>query len=377
MRVLMLTDDAFATREHRMITRLEVALADEGVRVARASPEGRGPEHAASLAVVCEYEPGAPLLTVGARADRLLERLGAASPDWTHKAIDLIHVWGEGAWTLAAAVAKRAGAGLVIEMWSHHLLARAKRFERRLGKGVRLLWITPGDHTAEALRDTGVRSTVRVAPWGAHAGDRPAAFSDPVRPVSAAVLATGRDPGSVSAALEGLALASRRHEDLLIFLDDAAVARDHEVWRRLRDLRVLDRVSLLTNLETSREAVLHADLFVRPEASAEHRSIVLDAMAQGLCILTRRDPVVEALQRDQTCIVCPEPTALGWENTALAALDEPTRARTLGLAAQSWIRTRQSVSNQAAALFDAYERATRAAEPDKPADNAPAKADQR
>jgi glycosyltransferase involved in cell wall biosynthesis len=361
MRVLMLTDAAFATREHRMITRLEVALADEGVRVARASPEGRGPEHAASLAVTAEYEPDAPFVTTGARAARLLQRLGDASPDWTRAAIDLVHVWGEGAWNLGAAVAKRAGAALVVEMWSHRMLIKGRRFERRAIPQGQLVWIAPGDHTAEAIRQTGLRGRCRVAPWGAHAHDKPSAFSDPVRPVSAAVLATGRDPGGVSAALEGLALASRRHEDLLVFLDDAAVANDHEVWRRLRELRVLDRVSLLPNLETSREAVLHADLFVRPEASSEHRSVVIDAMASGLCVITRDDPVVEALQRDQTCLFCPEPTALGWENAVLAALDEPQRARSLGLAAQNWVRTRQSVSAQAAALLDAYEGVVAAA----------------
>jgi len=358
MRVLMLTDVAFATREHRMLTRLEVALADEGVRVARASPEGYGPEHSASLAVTAEYEPDAPLLSTGSRAARLLQRVGNASPDWTRAAIDLVHVWGENAWALGAAVARRAGAALVVEMWPHRLPARARRFERRALAQGPLVWIAPGDFTAEAIRQEGLRGRCRVAAWGAHANDRPAAFSDPVRPVSAAVLATGRDAGSVSAALEGLALASRRHEDLLIFLDDAAVQKDHEVWRRLRELRVLDRVSLLPNMETSREAVLHADLFIRPEASHEHRSIVIDAMAAGQCVISRADPVVEALQRDRTCLFCPEPTALGWENAALAALDEPQRARSLGLAAQNWVRTRQSVSAQAAAVLDAYEKAS-------------------
>ena len=184
------------------------------------------------------------------------------------------------------------------------------------------------------------------------------AFSDPVRPVSASVLATGRDPGAVSAALEGLSLAARRHDELMIFLDAVAVKKSHDVWRRLRTLRSLDRVSLMPDLESRREPALRSDLFTRPEASSEHRSVLLDAMAAGMCVLSAKDPVVEALQHERTCYVCQEPTALGWERAVLHALEEPQRARALGTGAQKWIRDSQSVSSQAAALIDAYERLT-------------------
>jgi len=361
VRVLMIADRGFAKRESRMLTRLEVALADEGVRVARASPEGMSPEHSASLAPLVEYEPPAPLLTLRSRAARLLTRLAAVSPDWTRAAVDLVHVWGEGAWPLAASVARQAGAALVVEMWSHALLPKTRAYERRVSRHTRFTWIAPGDLTAESLRQAGARERGRVAPWGAHARDTPSAFSDPIRPVSASVLSTGRDPGAVSAALEGLALATRRHEELMIFLDAAATNRSHEVWKRLRTLGALERVSLMPDLEARREAALRADLFVRPEPSSEHRSVVIDAMAAGMCVVSRQDPVVEALQHDQNCLICHEPTALGWEHTLLAALDEPQRARAIGSAAQKWVRSQQSVSGQAAVLLDAYEDA-RAAE---------------
>jgi len=356
VRVLIIADRAFASREQRMLTRLEVALADEGVRAARAVPEGMGGTGNESFAPRVEYEGRSPLLTLHARAARLLERLGTASPDWSGATPDLVHVWGEGAWGLAGATARRAERPLVVEMWSHRLLSMARRFERKAGRHGELVWIAPGDTTAEALRRVGVRSRCRVAAWGAHAGDKPAAFSDPVRPVSASVLATGRDPGAVSAALEGLALAARRHEELMIFLDAVAVRKSHEVWRRLRALRALDRVSLMPDLESRREPALRADLFVRPEASGEHRSVLLDAMASGMCVLTAKDPVVEALQHERTCLECSEPTALGWERAVLHALEEPQRARSLGVGAQRWIRESQSVSAQATALMDAYER---------------------
>ncbi len=163
------------------------------------------------------------------------------------------------------------------------------------------------------------------------------------------------NPGAVAAALEGLSLATRRHEDLLIFLDAVAVNKSHDVWKRLRSQQTLDRVSLMPDLESRREPALRADLFIRPEESAEHRSVVLDAMAAGMCVISHTDPVVEALKPDQTCIMCNEPTALGWEHAILRALDEPHRARTIGTNAQQYIRESQSVSKQANALMDAYE----------------------
>lgn len=356
MRVLMIADRSFATREQRMLTRLEVALADEGVRVARATPEGLAGDESESFAPRVEYESASPLLSTRARAARLLRRLSACSPDWSGGAPDVVHVCGDGAWGLACATARRLEKPLAVEMWSHRLLGGVRRFERRVGRGLDFMWIAPGDCTSEALRRAGARARTRVAAWGAHADDRPVAFSDPVRPVSASVLATGRDPGAVSAALEGLALAARRHDELMVFLDAVAVERSHEVWKRLRTLRALDRVSLMPDLESRREPALRADLFIRPEASGEHRSVLLDAMAAGMCVLTAKDPVVEALQHERTCMECAEPTALGWERTVLHALDEPQRARAMGVGAQRWIRDSQSVSSQAAALMDAYDR---------------------
>ena len=220
------------------------------------------------------------------------------------------------------------------------------------------MWIAPGDHTAQALRAAGARQRCRVAPWGARALATPAAFSDPIRPVSATVLAAGHDPGAVSDALEGLALASRKHEDLMVFLDAGAVSHSHAVWSRLRALGALERVSLLPQLEARRDPALAADLFIRPESPGEHRSVLLDALAAGMCVVTTEDPVVEALQHDQTCLTCTDPSALGWESAVLQALDEPQRARSLGARAQQWIAHHQPVSGQASALIDAYEDLT-------------------
>ena len=49
MRVLILADGLFATRERALLSRLEVGLADEGVRVVQATPEDV-PASAAGLA---------------------------------------------------------------------------------------------------------------------------------------------------------------------------------------------------------------------------------------------------------------------------------------------------------------------------------------
>ena len=55
MRVLLLADRSFATREHAMLRRLEIGLIDEGLRVVRANPPVPNPEPTTGLAGALTY----------------------------------------------------------------------------------------------------------------------------------------------------------------------------------------------------------------------------------------------------------------------------------------------------------------------------------
>ncbi|MCC6833323.1 MAG: hypothetical protein IT200_18460, partial [Thermoleophilia bacterium] len=100
MRVLFLLDEVFATRERPLIERLEVGLADDGVRVIRAVPDTlRDAPPGGFFVETASFALRGLVVSRRARAQRLLDQVGTG-PD---KPIDVIHAMGGAAWAFAAA----------------------------------------------------------------------------------------------------------------------------------------------------------------------------------------------------------------------------------------------------------------------------------
>src|SRR5213595_3029987 len=95
LRVLILADEFFASRERGLLTRLEVGLADEGVRVIHAVPEGTKTEAPGGVfSRVLTYSPKTLILT----RSLAVRKLGRAIADMDETEepgdIDIIHVFG-------------------------------------------------------------------------------------------------------------------------------------------------------------------------------------------------------------------------------------------------------------------------------------------
>src|SRR5690606_20945714 len=104
MRVLLLADRSFATREHAMLRRLEIGLIDEGLRVVRANPPVPNPEPTTGLAGALTYNDRAWRYIMPAPERTLARDLMnlslEARPDSDEEPgipIDLIHAFGDSA----------------------------------------------------------------------------------------------------------------------------------------------------------------------------------------------------------------------------------------------------------------------------------------
>lgn len=361
MRVLMVADQVFGTRERGMLARLEVGLADEGLRVARALPESVASEVTpGSLAQAITFDDTRVPFTQSIRAARLANAVtGVHWAEEDHPesrrdgpAIDVVHAFGGAIWDLALDVARRLGASLALEVWRTGLVERSVVLSRRVPE-VPKVFIAPDASIERRLKAAGV-SDVRAAPWGVHAISRSRAVASGERSLSVVITGGGRDAVATLAALEGVGLALADHPAAVIFMD-AVAARRARAWPVAKRLGLLDRLSLIDDIEHRRDLALRADILIQPEAVGEQRSVLLDAMAAGMIVIAAADSGVAWLIDGQTSWLVSEHTPLTWARAVSRAVSSPEDARVLTARASSHIAREHRASAHVASVIGAYE----------------------
>jgi hypothetical protein len=388
MRVLILTDADFARREHSLLARLEIGLADEGARVIHALPSSGSdpaPSAAADLmappagdasgsasgqdpfsggsglySTLVAYEDVGFAFSVPARARRLILAIAAALDEPEDDlALDVIHVFGHQAWPLALALARYLDARVVFEVWSASLLHEASRIPplHPAGRAPQLpALMVPGRALGEAMGKHAPLSAIHVAPWGVPVPEAVRRAREPGdhAAVAASVLASGDDPHAVIAALDGLRSAAERFPELLVFLDSRAAHRA-QIWRRVRKLGLMDRLSVVGDVESRREPILHTDLLIQPEARGHHRSLTLAAMAAGMAVVAHADGMIDSFLDRRTARLVSGTNAGAWSEALHQLLADPAGCHQLGASARQHIHDHHSVSAYVTAVLTAYE----------------------
>lgn len=343
-----------------MLRRLEVGLIDEGVRIVRAVPLGSPEEPTTGLAGVAPFDDRglralAPSPVAAIR--RAVTAVPELSPESDRGVIDVVHAWGDGAWAIGRRVAVELGADLCVEAWSGATVDRARGFERRAlaaDPEVEGVWLAPDEAISDALNGRATAWSVMRSPWGVHEPDLERPRLDESRPMAFCLIATGADPSAVLACLGGLADAMARNERAaLVFLDSAAVERHPRVWSEAASLKILDRLSVIADVESRRQLVLHADALVLPEALGEHRSILLEAMASGMLVVAQSDPLVSLL-RDDHAIIAPAPTRHDWAGAFDRAFAGSGAWGVLTARARAHVRETRQAHLQVQATLGAY-----------------------
>lgn len=356
MRVLILADEFFASRERAMLLRLEVGLADEGVRVIHTVPSGalsEGPMGVFSTTLT--YSPKVMRLTRGLAVARLVRALANLDQAEEPNDVDIIHVFGGSVWGFAAKLAERLGSGLVLEVWRSGLVEKAR--DLRLNGVERPLLLAPDPAIERALLggDSPEESAmVHLSEWGVLAPTEQREVMSEGKAVSVMMVGTGRDPKSSIAALEGLAAVVRRRSDVLIFCD-ALAARRARLWHHARRLGILNSFSLIHELEGRRDLLLHGDVLVQPDFSGEQRSIVLEAMAHGMIVVASHDPFISILRDGVTARLVNPLDAEQWQQVFTELLLHPEMARGVAASSQRIVRESRKASDHVRAVLSAYE----------------------
>ncbi|MBX3353295.1 MAG: hypothetical protein KF684_10210 [Phycisphaeraceae bacterium] len=363
MRVLLLADRSFASRERTMIARLEIGLADEGVRVVRASPQPPPPEALDNpfLRWIRFPQPTSKYLApLVARAMLRDIEDSRAQSSIDAEPIDIVHVLGDESWSTGESLARLMGASVVYELWSEAALERALRVARVI-KGEeneakrRVAMLCPDEGVDARIAAVAPWTPRRVATWGVHSPTEQPSW--PRRPGAMSILMIGRgeDLGACRDALLGLSELRKAMPNLLVFLDAELVRRSTTLWKHAERLNMLDCVSVVEDMESRRELSLHVDVLMIPERLPEHRTIVLDAMAHGVLVVAASGCPMTVLRPDDTAIVLERPRAEDWRNAMQRFSIDVERARAMVLSAANMVREHRLGGAYVRGALSAYE----------------------
>lgn len=372
MHALIIADISFATRERAMLSRLEVGLADEGVRVTHAMPaslhatDALNPSEAIGIqsTVVTYQDRGLPFTHRRRAADlvRAVEdRFDEPAP------IDIVHAFGAGSWAIALDLARRSGAGLLLELWRPGLITPAAALFAaaiRTAHPITPEFIVSESALAAALRSTLSRAKVYSAPWGVHTPAHPRGQRPAGQPLAVAMLCDTGDPRSCTAALAGLVQAARESgTEMLIFaaIDESTPAREAALWAAARKLSLTDRFTIVPDMESRREPILDMDILLLPEATGRQRTLTLEAMGAGLAVIATADDKMDSLADGTTARLVSSPTPAAWAQAIAGTALNPSAAAELAHSAHEHIRSNRVGSAHVADVLRAYQQVTRPA----------------
>lgn len=362
MRILLLADRSFASRERQLLHRVEVGLIDDGVRVVRAIPDTLLYTETNSITPLIAYPEKVSPFLPRLRTSQLLRALRELDPPLAgpgEQPIDIVHAWGDRAWDLAVDTAEATNASLAFEVWSagciHHTHRMERRAEAAQPNPIQGVWIAPNRAIARALETENLRWPIHTAPWGIHPDHRPRPTHPTDQPLAVSLLATGRNAHATQTVLTALNTIIREGVELLIFLDAAAVDHRHSVWKHAARLELLPHLSVIADMESRRDLILRTDLLILPEARAEVRSILLDAMGASVAIACLTDPFVEATALPGIASLAGEPTVAGWTNALRPLLSDPELRAQQVLAAREAVESSRPVHRQVEQLLKAYQ----------------------
>jgi len=366
MQVLMLADRSFARREHAMLRRLEVGLLDEGVRVVLAVPETVARLETDTLSASVTYVDRGPWYAARARTRRLIRQIEDLDPPLPDTEgggpLDVVHAWGDECWNIAVDVAQSTGAGLAADLWSAGSIRRMGAAERRAGAGapeaMRGVWLAPNVAIQHSAEESHHVWPIRLARWGVHPAEHPTqryeSRREEERPLALSVVSSGRDAGALTPLFGALAEMLEKGADLFVFLDSAAVEQHHNVWRHAEHARLLDRLSIIPDMESRRELLLQTDILVVPEAVGEVRSIVLDAMAAGIAVVARADPHVEVTAEPGIALLVERAHKDDWLEQLTRVVEDPRALTTIGETAREQVGKKRPAHLQVEATLGAY-----------------------
>jgi len=353
MRVLILVDAQFAIHERALIERVLVGLADEGILAQVVLPKDRQLEES-GFDLVTEpiwYADRGLALTQRIRASQVARQVTKESDSMTGM-IDIVHVFGGGAWSMGRELARVLGAGMVFEVWRAGLIDTAKGLH--LEASDRALFLVPERQFESGLTKSGLGHRVHLAQWGAQVPAEPANIFHPDKSISIVLMSSGRQKDQCIAAFNGIADAIESRDDVMVFANLEVVERA-SLWARVKERKLENRFTIIDRSEDRRDLLLRCDVLVYPDTLHEERTLLLDVMGTSMAIIAGNDEFITPIQDSPGISIVDRPTRTEWAAKLNECLADPQGARDAGLESRAYVIKHRRVAMYIASVMDAYQ----------------------
>jgi glycosyltransferase involved in cell wall biosynthesis len=359
MRVLILVDARFAIHERALIERVLIGLANEGVVAQVVLPKDRKLEEA-GFDLVSEpiwYADRGLALTQRIRANQIAKRAvrdlqSAKDPDQLTGLIDIVHIFGGGAWSMGRELARLLDAGMVFEVWRAGLLSSAN--DLQLDGDDRALFLVPEKPFEKGLLSGGQTKRVQVAQWAAQVPSEPSTIFREGKDVSVVLMSSGRQKEQCIAAFDGIADSIESNPDVMVFANLELVERTG-LWNRVVERKLEDRFTIIDRSEDRRDLLLRCDLLVYPDTLCEERTLLLDAMGTGMVIIAGNDDSIAPIYENPGVLIVDRPARSAWAAQLDSCLKDIDKSRSLGLEARDYIIKNRRAAKYIESILDAYQ----------------------
>ncbi|MBL4699385.1 MAG: hypothetical protein JKX70_11180 [Phycisphaerales bacterium] len=357
MRVLILVDARFAVHERALIERVVVGLANEGVVAQVVLPKDRHLEENGFdiLSEPIWYADRGLALTRQIRASQVAKQVakdqGVKDSDSLDGLIDIVHVFGGGAWAMGRELARVLDAGMVFEVWRAGLIDAAKGLH--LDESDRALFSVPERSFEAGLIEAGLGQRVHLAQWGAQVSSEVVNIFREQKNVSIVLMSSGRQKDQSIAAFEGIADAIELYDDVMIFANLEVVERAG-LWAKVKERKLEDRFTIIDKSEDRRDLLLRCDVLIYPDTLHEERTLLLDVMGTGMAIISGNDEYIMPIQESNGISIVDRPSRTAWAAKLGECLADPQSARKAGLESRAFVSQNRRTGMYITSVLDAY-----------------------
>jgi hypothetical protein len=266
---------------------------------------------------------------------------------------DVIYALGERAWQLANDLTGTLEAPVALEIWCERQTRMAPRGRSATAVAA---YLAPTGAIAASLDKRVDAGLVRLVPMGVPVPpDAQRIFDHPDDSMALSIIGGARDVPAYQALLSGLSRMLADFPQAQVFIELHG-PNEHEIWREIRRLDLLDRVSVLSDLVEHRALLLGSDMLLCPERFGEVRSIVYEALAHGVPVIAADDPHLDLAEAAPATTVLERSNTEAWAHAVHRILNDPSSAREAGRQGRQWVLENHDLDSHVERLVDTFQR---------------------
>lgn len=350
MNAALFANTAWMDEELLMFRYLLVGLVDEHVRVAQVVPESLSK---ADTSAFSERITWRDTTWKWLRKRRLLEHV----PRLESLEVDLVHALDGRMWEGVAAIARRLNVPAVFRASSSLDISPSAAVAQLCVEGRGAIAAASAPLAQAIRRRLPSEATVEVITSGipVRRDNLTPRTIDESTPLCLIVSGNGVYDAEYEALLRALRMIVTDFPQTQFFLDGQG-GDQHELWKAARRLGLLANANVVARRLGHREMLFSADGFVHPQPLGRTRTLVLQAMAQGVPIIARTDPWLDYFVDGESAWMVDRPDAVVWADRLRRLITAPAAAHQLALSAREYVRTHHAPSHQVELTLDLYKR---------------------